>query len=155
MVSSSVLCALLLAVPSLALTGCFDATLPAAPLACGVSTDCPEGLGCFQSRCVALNACLDDDGAAFAVRADGTVCGEGICIAGVCQAAVCGDGVVSGNERCDSDPGCRDDCTRCGEDVIFAADGSSALGALDDATRCISGVAVIDDHTVWLADRCV
>ncbi len=40
-------------------------------------------------------------------------------------------------------------------DVIFAADGSSALGALDDATRCISGVAVIDDHTVWLADRCV
>lgn len=41
-------------------------------------------------------------------------------------------------------------------DVVFsAAVGDDVLGDLAEVTRCLSGVTVVDDLTLWVTDRCV
>ena len=127
----------------LILPACFDGTPSAsATIVCAIDDECPAPLACVLSlqRCVNRNdPCVRFDGDGATVEVDGADCGDDgddtICVDGACLASRCGDGVVHGDETCDGEADCRNDCTRCGDSII---NGEGANGT-DIAEACDNG----------------
>jgi cysteine-rich repeat protein len=135
---------------STVLSGCFVGEIGAdVALECRSGDDCPADRVCLvlesRSQCVGITApCIVVDGREAEPLASGSACGDGrICVQQACVAPRCGDGVVSGDETCDGDEGCRLDCTRCGD------------GVLDDGEVCDNGRNNSDDQPGACRSSCI
>lgn len=139
--------------------GCFRAEIDfVVPIECASGTDCFEDRACFDGRCVLTTTpCIEVDKGTRNARAlpNGNACGARgeICIGGACVEPRCGDSVTSGNETCDGEPNCRQDCTFCGDGVVDqseqcddgAQNSTTTPGACrDDCTSWRCGDGVVD-----------
>ena len=124
------------------LSGCF------APRA----TTCADGRICPPAKlCAPSGGCVNPDQlVACAGKVDGDACtasiGTSVCREGACELAYCGDGLITGNEKCDdgnaiSADGCRGDCLKaeiCHDGIVDANEtcDDNNFNAVDGCDEC-------------------